>query len=86
MHGSAPEIAGQDRANPYGAILSVALLLRHSLRAPDLAAAVEAAVDACIDDGVLTADLGGTREHGGGGRRGGRGAARAGRRAAGAPS
>ncbi len=49
-----------NRANPYGAILSVALLLRHSLQRPDLAAAVEAAVDACIDDGVLTADIGGS--------------------------
>ncbi|MBJ7608841.1 MAG: 3-isopropylmalate dehydrogenase [Candidatus Dormibacteraeota bacterium] len=60
VHGSAPEIAGMDCANPYGAILSVALMLRHSLQRPDLGAAVEAAVDACIDDGVLTADLGGT--------------------------
>ena len=60
VHGSAPEIAGMDRANPYGAILSVALMLRHSLARPDLAAALEGAVDACIDDGVLTADLGGT--------------------------
>ncbi len=60
VHGTAPEIAGHNRANPYGAILSVALLLRHSMRRPDLAADVEAAVDACIDDGVLTADIGGT--------------------------
>jgi 3-isopropylmalate dehydrogenase len=60
VHGSAPDIAGMDRANPYGAILSVALMLRHSLHRPDLAAAVEAAVDATIDDGVLTADLGGS--------------------------
>ncbi len=60
VHGTAPEIAGQDKANPYAAILSVALLLRHSLRRPDLGAAIEAAVDLCIDDGVLTADIGGT--------------------------
>jgi 3-isopropylmalate dehydrogenase len=60
VHGSAPEIAGRDMANPYGAILSVALMLRHSLGRPDLAATVEAAVDVCIDDGVLTADLGGS--------------------------
>ena len=59
VHGSAPEIAGQNRANPYGAILSVALMLRHSLGQPALAEAVEAAVDACIDAGVLTADVGG---------------------------
>jgi 3-isopropylmalate dehydrogenase len=60
VHGSAPEIAGMDRANPYGAILSVALLLRHSAARPDLAAAVEAAVADCIARGVLTADLGGS--------------------------
>jgi 3-isopropylmalate dehydrogenase len=60
VHGSAPEIAGTDRANPYGAILSVALLLRHSAKRPDLAAAVEAAVAGCIAGGVLTVDLGGS--------------------------
>ena len=59
IHGSAPDIAGQDRANPYGAILSVALLLRHSLGRDDLARDVERAVDRCIDDSILTADLGG---------------------------
>ena len=60
VHGSAPEIAGTDRANPYAAILSVALMFRHSLARPDLGAAIEAAVDGCIDAGVLTSDLGGT--------------------------
>jgi 3-isopropylmalate dehydrogenase len=60
VHGTAPEIAGQNKANPYAAILSVALLLRHSLQRADLAAALEAAVDSCIADGVLTADVGGT--------------------------
>jgi 3-isopropylmalate dehydrogenase len=60
VHGSAPEIAGMDRANPYGAILSVALLLRHSAGRPDLATAVEAAVADCIAGGVLTVDLGGS--------------------------
>ncbi len=60
VHGSAPDIAGQNRANPYGAILSVALMLRHSLGRPDLGAAIEAAVDACIETGVLTRDLGGS--------------------------
>jgi len=60
IHGSAPDIAGRGLANPYGAILSTALLLRHSLGREDLAAAVEAAVDECIDDGVLSADLGGS--------------------------
>ncbi len=60
VHGTAPEIAGMNRANPYGAILSVALLFRHSLQRADIAAMIEAAVDACIDDGVCTADIGGT--------------------------
>jgi 3-isopropylmalate dehydrogenase len=60
IHGSAPDIAGRGVANPYGAILSAALLLRHSLGRDDLALALEAAVDACIDDGVLSPDLGGS--------------------------
>jgi 3-isopropylmalate dehydrogenase len=59
IHGSAPDIAGRGIANPYGAILSVALMLRHSLGREDLAAAVEAAVDECVAAGVLGADLGG---------------------------
>jgi len=68
IHGSAPDLAGRDVANPYGAILSVALLLRHSLRRGDLASMVESAVDGCIDEGVLGIDLGGslsTRDIGG---------------------
>ena len=59
IHGSAPDIAGRGLANPLGAILSVAMMLRLSLDLPDLAAAVENAVDATIRAGVLTADLGG---------------------------
>ena len=59
IHGSAPDIAGRGIANPYGAILSAALLLRHSLRRDDLGRAVEAAVDTCITEGVLGPDLGG---------------------------
>ncbi len=57
IHGSAPDIAGQGIANPYGTILSAALLLRHSLGLVAEAAAIEAAVAAAIEDGVLTADL-----------------------------
>ena len=60
VHGSAPSIAGKGIANPYGAILSVAMLLRHSLHRDDLAAAIEAAVDVCISEDLLTADLGGS--------------------------
>ncbi len=60
VHGSAPDIAGRGVANPYGAILSAALLLRHSLGRDDLAVALEAAVDDCIGDGALSPDLGGS--------------------------
>ena len=56
IHGSAPDIAGQGIANPAGAILSAALLLRHSLGLVEEAAAVEAAVSAAISDGFRTAD------------------------------
>ncbi|MEP6484849.1 MAG: 3-isopropylmalate dehydrogenase [Rudaea sp.] len=59
IHGSAPDIAGQGLANPLGAILSAALLLRHSLHLDGAAQAIEAAVDAVIERGVLTRDLGG---------------------------
>ncbi len=57
IHGSAPDIAGQGIANPYATLLSVALLLRHSLGLETEAAAVEAAVEAALDAGILTADL-----------------------------
>jgi len=57
IHGSAPDIAGRGIANPIGAILSAALLLRHSLRLEAEAAAVEAAVAAVIAGGLRTADL-----------------------------
>ena len=60
IHGSAPDIAGQGIANPAGTILSVALLLRHSLKLEQEAAAVERAVDRAIADGCRTRDLGGT--------------------------
>jgi 3-isopropylmalate dehydrogenase len=59
VHGSAPDIAGQDLANPVGAVLSVALLLNYGLGLEDEAAAVEAAVEAALDGGARTADLGG---------------------------
>jgi tartrate dehydrogenase/decarboxylase/D-malate dehydrogenase len=60
VHGSAPDIAGQGRANPIGAIWSAALMLRH-LGHDYEATLVERAIDAVCEDGrVLTADLGGT--------------------------
>ena len=57
IHGSAPDIAGQGIANPYGAILSAALLLRLSLGLETEASAVEAAVSAAISAGVRTPDI-----------------------------
>jgi len=57
IHGSAPDIAGRGIANPYAAILSAAMLLRHSLRLLDEALALERAVDRAIGAGALTADL-----------------------------
>ncbi|GAA5052197.1 3-isopropylmalate dehydrogenase [Erythrobacter westpacificensis] len=60
IHGSAPDIAGQGKANPMAMILSLAMLLRHSLGLEDKAAQVEAAVAKALEDGVLGGDLGGT--------------------------
>jgi 3-isopropylmalate dehydrogenase len=57
IHGSAPDIAGKGIANPYATILSLAMLLRHSLGLSAEAAAVEAAVAGAIDRGVLPADV-----------------------------
>ena len=57
IHGSAPDIAGQGIANPLATILSVALLLRHSLGLEREAVAVEAAVGAILAEGVRTADI-----------------------------
>lgn len=58
-HGSAPDISGEGIANPIGAILSAAMMFRHGFAMEDAATAIEDAVDACIDRGVLTPDLGG---------------------------
>ncbi len=59
VHGSAPDIAGQDRANPLASVLTAALMLEH-LGNAGAAARVEAAVDASIRAGATTPDLGGT--------------------------
>jgi 3-isopropylmalate dehydrogenase len=60
VHGSAPDIAGQGIANPLAMFLSAAMMLRHGLGMEDQASAVEAAVERVLDDGLRTADLGGT--------------------------
>jgi 3-isopropylmalate dehydrogenase len=57
IHGSAPDIAGKGIANPIGTILSVALLLRHSLALEAEAQAIERAVSEFLDQGLRTADI-----------------------------
>ena len=59
IHGSAPDIAGREAANPLAMILSVALMLRHGLGLQGSARRVERAVEAALDQGAKTADLGG---------------------------
>jgi 3-isopropylmalate dehydrogenase len=59
VHGSAPDIAGQGKANPLAMILSAALMLRHGLDLASEAAAVESAVELALDAGLRTPDLGG---------------------------
>ena len=57
VHGSAPDIAGQGKANPLATLLSVAMMLRHSLDEGDLADRVEQAVARVLASGLRTADL-----------------------------
>jgi 3-isopropylmalate dehydrogenase len=57
VHGSAPDIAGQGKANPIGAILSAAMLLRYSLDLEAEARAVETAVESAVDAGARTVDI-----------------------------
>jgi 3-isopropylmalate dehydrogenase len=57
IHGSAPDIAGQGVANPCGAILSGALMLRHSLDAENAAVAIEKAIAMCVAEGLRTRDV-----------------------------
>jgi 3-isopropylmalate dehydrogenase len=57
IHGSAPHLAGQDRANPIGTILSAAMMMFSSFRRADVSQAIEAAVSQAIDEGWRTADL-----------------------------
>ena len=71
VHGSAPDIAGNDEANPLAAILCVAMLLEHGLARPGPAAAVRGAVERVLEQGARTPDLAragdssvGTREMG----------------------
>ncbi len=57
IHGSAPDIAGRDEANPLASILSAAMALRHSLELPEEAAVIERAVDSVLGAGLRTPDI-----------------------------
>ena len=57
VHGSAPDIAGQGKANPTGMLLSAAMMLRYSLNLEAEAQKIEAAIDNVLDDGVRTSDI-----------------------------
>ena len=57
VHGSAPDIAGQDKANPVACVLSAAMMLRYALAETDAADAVEAAVEAVLNAGWRTGDI-----------------------------
>ncbi|MBK1653447.1 3-isopropylmalate dehydrogenase [Allochromatium vinosum] len=57
IHGSAPDIAGRGVANPLATILSVAMMLRYSLGAPEAADRIDAAVSKVLDQGLRTADI-----------------------------
>jgi len=60
IHGSAPDIAGKDLANPIGTLKSVSMMLRFSLNLMAEADALDAAIAAIVEKGTLTRDLGGT--------------------------
>ena len=59
MHGSAPDIAGQNIANPVGMILSVAMMFEYSFGMPELANEIERSVEIALGKDIRTPDLGG---------------------------
>jgi 3-isopropylmalate dehydrogenase len=61
VHGSAPDIAGEGKANPYATILSAAMMFRHSLGRPDVAEAIEQGVSVALEAHFSTPDLGGNK-------------------------
>jgi 3-isopropylmalate dehydrogenase len=63
IHGSAPDIAGKDKANPLATILSCAMMLRYSLSLPKEADAVEKAVESVLDAGYRTPDIAGGKDN-----------------------
>lgn len=59
-HGSAPDIAGKGIANPIGTILSVGMMFQYAFVRPDIAKAIETAVEGTLDEGMMTPDIGGS--------------------------
>jgi 3-isopropylmalate dehydrogenase len=57
IHGSAPDIAGQNKANPIATIASVAMMFEHSFHKPEIAREIEAAIEATLASGLRTADI-----------------------------
>ncbi|MGF1497633.1 MAG: isocitrate/isopropylmalate family dehydrogenase, partial [Elainellaceae cyanobacterium] len=57
VHGSAPDIAGQDKANPMAQVLSAAMMLRYGLNEPEAADRIEAAVEVVLNQGDRTGDI-----------------------------
>lgn len=57
VHGSAPDIAGQDKANPMACVLSAAMMMRYDLDQPEIADLIEDAVNRTLDDGFRTGDI-----------------------------
>jgi 3-isopropylmalate dehydrogenase len=57
VHGSAPDIAGQDKANPLAQVLSAAMMLRYDLNQPEAASHIERAVLKVLDQGYRTGDI-----------------------------
>ncbi|MCS5420514.1 MULTISPECIES: 3-isopropylmalate dehydrogenase [Psychrilyobacter] len=57
IHGSAPDIAGQDIANPIATILSAAMMFKHSMGLPEEGTAIEKAVEKVLNDGIRTRDI-----------------------------
>ncbi|MCH8551373.1 MAG: 3-isopropylmalate dehydrogenase [Natronospirillum sp.] len=62
IHGSAPDISGQGKANPLATILSVAMMLQYSLQSPEAAEAIRSAVGRVLDQGLRTADIAGPND------------------------
>ncbi|GIT33423.1 MAG: hypothetical protein Ct9H300mP3_09540 [Gammaproteobacteria bacterium] len=62
MHGSAPDIAGKDLANPLASILSVAMMMRYTFKKEKVALAIEQAVKSVLPLGQRTQDIAGTKD------------------------